>query len=55
MSLNDSMLAGQTVQIELITILLRFQMFRFMFVTDVEKIYRRILVHQNPRRYQLIV
>lgn len=54
-SLNDLMFTGPTVQSELFSILLRFRLPKFAFTTDIEKMYRQIVVHQDDQRYQLIV
>ncbi|XP_037931148.1 uncharacterized protein LOC119665960 [Teleopsis dalmanni] len=44
-SLNDLLHTGPTVQSELLSILLRFRLPRYVFTTDIEKMYRQILVH----------
>lgn len=54
-SLNDLMYAGPTIQSELFSILLRFRMPRFVFTTDIEKMYRQILVAPEDRQLQLII
>lgn len=54
-SLNDLLYTGPIVQSDLFSILIRFRLPRFVFTTDVEKMYRQILVHQDDRRYQLIL
>lgn len=43
-SLNDLMYTGPTVQSELFSILLRFRFPRFVFNTDVEKMYKEVLI-----------
>ncbi|XP_017475229.1 PREDICTED: uncharacterized protein LOC108365650 [Rhagoletis zephyria] len=55
MSLNDLMYTGPTVQSELFTILLRFRLPRFVFTTDVEKMYRQMLIQPDERKFQLII
>ncbi|XP_037942998.1 uncharacterized protein LOC119675852 [Teleopsis dalmanni] len=54
LSLNDILLTGPKIQSELFSILLRFRCPRFAFCTDIEKMYRQILIHPNDRKYQII-
>lgn len=49
------MFTGPTVQGELFSILLRFRMPRFVFTTDVEKMYRQVLIAPEDRKFQLII
>lgn len=55
LSLNDIMFSGPTVQSELFSILLRFRIRRFVLKTDVEKMFRQILVHPDDRNLLLIM
>ncbi|XP_073811772.1 uncharacterized protein [Musca autumnalis] len=54
-SLTDLTYTGPTVQSELFSILLRFRLPKFVFTTDIEKMYRQILLHPDDQRYQLII
>lgn len=54
-SLNDVMYSGPTIQSDLFSILLRFRLKKFVFVTDIEKMYRQILINSNDHQYQLII
>lgn len=54
LSLNEIMYTGPTVQGDLFGMLLRFRLPRFVFCTDIEKMYRQILVHPADRNMQLI-
>ncbi|XP_073841434.1 uncharacterized protein [Musca autumnalis] len=54
-SLNDLMYTGPTVQSELFSILLRFRLPKFVFTTDIEKMYKQILLHPDDQKYQLII
>ncbi|XP_037960644.1 uncharacterized protein LOC119689804 [Teleopsis dalmanni] len=54
-SLTDLLHIGPTVQSELLYILLRFRLPRYVFTTGIEKMYRQILVHPEDRQCQLIV
>lgn len=54
-SLNDILHTGPILQNNLFTILLRFRLPRFVFTTDIEKMYRQILIHPEDRQYQIIL
>lgn len=54
-SLNDLMYTGPVVQSELFSILIRFRLPKFVFTTDIEKMYRQILINPNDHQYQLIL
>ncbi|XP_075157157.1 uncharacterized protein LOC142230391 [Haematobia irritans] len=54
-SLNDILLTGPTVQGHIFGMLLRFRLPRFVFTTDIEKMYRQILVDERDRNLQLIL
>ncbi|XP_073821570.1 uncharacterized protein [Musca autumnalis] len=54
-SLNDILHSGPKVQGDLFGMLLRFRFPRFVFTTDIEKMYRQVLVDTRDRRYQLVV
>ncbi|XP_044583395.1 uncharacterized protein LOC123264232 [Cotesia glomerata] len=47
LSLNDILHTGPMLQTELIDVLLRFRFFKYVFVSDIEKMYRQIMVHPN--------
>lgn len=53
-SLNDILMVGPTVQQELISILLQFRTFKFVFTADFIKMYRQILVDPEQTRLQRI-
>ncbi|XP_073839096.1 uncharacterized protein [Musca autumnalis] len=53
-SLNDILHSGPKVQGDLFG-MLRFRLPRFVFTTDIEKMYRQVLVDTRDRRYQLVV
>lgn len=46
-SLNDILLVGPVVQSDLISILLKFRTFKYVFTADIEKMYRQILINDN--------
>lgn len=54
-SLNDLMYTGPTVQCDLFSILLRFRFPKFVFTTDVEKMYRQVVISPEDRQFQLII
>ncbi|XP_075150831.1 uncharacterized protein LOC142224938 [Haematobia irritans] len=54
-SLNDVLYTGPTLQNDLFAILLRFRLPRFVFTTDIEKMFRQILIHPRDRPYQIIL
>ncbi|XP_052561950.1 uncharacterized protein LOC120426986 [Culex pipiens pallens] len=54
-SLNDALLVGPVVQDELLDTVLRFRKFPIALVTDIEKMYRQVVVHPEDRPYQRIV
>ncbi|XP_075157775.1 uncharacterized protein LOC142231042 [Haematobia irritans] len=54
-SRNDILLTGPTVQGDIFGMLLRFRLPRFVFTTDIEKMYRQILVDERDRNLQLIL
>lgn len=53
-SLNDLLYTGNVPQADLLTILLRFRYKRFVFTTDISKMYRQINIHTEDQRYQYI-
>ncbi|XP_061719305.1 uncharacterized protein LOC133526629 [Cydia pomonella] len=54
-TLNDIQYVGPTIQDDLTAILLRFRQYRFVYTADVEKMYRRIVVHPDDRHLQQII
>ncbi|XP_075163022.1 uncharacterized protein LOC142235643 [Haematobia irritans] len=54
-SLNDVLHTGPTLQNDLFAILLRFRLPSFVFTTDIEKMFRQILIHPKDRPYQIIL
>lgn len=53
--INDFLLAGPKLQTDIAIVLTRWRNFRFVFTTDIVKMYRQILVHQDDRKWQSIV
>ncbi|XP_058817497.1 uncharacterized protein LOC131680803 [Topomyia yanbarensis] len=54
-SLNDLLMVGPLVQDDLLTIILRFRMPQFAIISDIEKMYRQILVCDNDQPLQRIL
>ncbi|XP_026686425.1 uncharacterized protein LOC103518980 isoform X2 [Diaphorina citri] len=54
LSLNETMKVGPTLQDDLLSILLRFRLYKIALIADVEKMYRQIWVHEDDRKYQKI-
>ncbi|XP_018367943.1 PREDICTED: uncharacterized protein LOC108764289 [Trachymyrmex cornetzi] len=54
-SLNDLLHTGEKLQTELFDILIWFRLFRYVFCTDVEKMFRQIKVHPDHWAFQRIL
>ncbi|XP_046803757.1 uncharacterized protein LOC124419190 [Lucilia cuprina] len=54
-SLNDVLHVGPTLQADLMTIILNWRLYKYVFNGDIEKMYRQILVHESDRSYQKIL
>ncbi|XP_065076956.1 uncharacterized protein LOC135700391 [Ochlerotatus camptorhynchus] len=54
-SLNDGLMVGPVVQDDLVSITLRFRIPRYVIVSDIEKMYRQILLFLLDRRYLKIL
>ncbi|XP_025266081.1 uncharacterized protein LOC112638468 [Camponotus floridanus] len=54
-SLNASLLTGANLLPALADVLLRWRWHRYVFVADIEKMYRQILIHQDDRDHQRIL
>ncbi len=54
-SLNDALMSGPTVQRELFDNLIAFRQHIIAFTADLEKMYRRVIVHPDDRKFQLIL
>ena len=55
LSLNDLLLPGPKLQLDLPLILTRWRFHRFVIVTDIVKMFRQIEVHADDRDYQRLV
>ncbi|XP_018402792.1 PREDICTED: uncharacterized protein LOC108779784 [Cyphomyrmex costatus] len=54
-SLNDALLVGPTIQDDLLSILIRFRMYRYVMTADVAKMYRQVLIDPNQTSLQRIL
>lgn len=54
-SLNDLLMVGPTIQEKLFFHLIRFRTYNYVITADIEKMYRQILMHEDDRRFQLIL
>ena len=54
-SLNDSLLVGPKIQDDLIPIIIRFCLHKYVLKADIEKMFRQVLVHPEDAIYQKIV
>lgn len=55
LSLNDALMVGPVVQQDLMSILMRFRTFRYVFTADIIKMYRQILVDASQTLLQRIL
>ncbi|XP_036340730.1 uncharacterized protein LOC118750102, partial [Rhagoletis pomonella] len=51
-SLNDVLHPGSILQADLTILILRWRLFKYVFNSDIEKMYRQILVNNKQRKYQ---
>jgi hypothetical protein len=54
-SLNEQLLVGPTVQEDIFSILIRWRMFKIGFTSDIEKMYRQIIMDPNDAKFQRIL
>ncbi len=54
-SLNDVMLIGPKLQKDIVDIILKWRMWRYVMSADVEKMYRQIKVREEDQEYQYIL
>ncbi|XP_024889572.1 uncharacterized protein LOC112465975 [Temnothorax curvispinosus] len=54
-SLNHHLLIGANLLPALVDVLTRWRWHRYAFITDIEKMYRQILIHPDDRTYQCIL
>ena len=54
-SINDNLLVGPILQDDLFSHLIRFRLFIYVIIADIEKMYRQFLVRKEDRKYQKIL
>jgi len=54
-SFNETLLAGPTIQDNLISHLIRFRVYKYVITADIEKMFRQIWLHEDDRRYQRLL
>ncbi|XP_076295214.1 uncharacterized protein LOC143216229 [Lasioglossum baleicum] len=54
-SLNDILLTGPKLQLDITHILLAWRIHKYVLVADIEKMFRQILIHPQDRKYQCIL
>ncbi|XP_067214144.1 uncharacterized protein [Linepithema humile] len=54
-SLNDLLYTGKKLQIDVLDVLIWFRQFRYVFFSDIEKMYRQINVHEEDQKFQRIL
>ncbi|XP_071580298.1 uncharacterized protein, partial [Temnothorax nylanderi] len=54
-SLNDFLMAGPNLQQDIAAIILRWRLFRYVYMADIAKMFRQILVHRDDADYQRIL
>ncbi|XP_059220581.1 uncharacterized protein LOC131995699 [Stomoxys calcitrans] len=54
-SLNDVLLTGPTLQTDLISTVLNWRRYKYVFSGDIQKMYRQILVHPKDRPFQRVL
>lgn len=55
LSLNDTLMIGPVIQPDAVDKITRFRMHKYVFVCDVEKMYRQIKMHSDDWKYQRFV
>ena len=54
-SLNDLLLSGPSLQTNIVDILTKWRMLKYVYSADIQKIYRQINVHPDHRKFQRIL
>lgn len=50
-SLNEVLMTGPTVQDKFISHIIRFRKYKYVITADIEKMYRRVLVREQDRKF----
>ncbi|XP_017491315.1 PREDICTED: uncharacterized protein LOC108379473 [Rhagoletis zephyria] len=54
-SLNELLLVGPAIQTDLLSTVLRFRYYTYVFTADISKMYRQVSLHPNDRRFHYIL
>ncbi|XP_058816003.1 uncharacterized protein LOC131679313 [Topomyia yanbarensis] len=54
-SLNDLLMIGPAVQDSLLNIVMRFRIHRYVFSSDISKMYRQISIHDDDKKFHRII
>lgn len=54
-SFNEQCAIGRATQTDLMSLLIKFRIFKFVFTADVEKMYKQIMMHEDQRDLQRFV
>lgn len=54
-SLNDVLYTGPTLQTDLISTILNWRKYKYVYCGDIQKMYRQIKIHPDDRKYQRIL
>lgn len=54
-TLNDLLLTGPKLQQDLLAILLRWRLFKFVYTSDIAKMFRQILIHPDEVDFQRVL
>ncbi|XP_043471747.1 uncharacterized protein LOC122504630 [Leptopilina heterotoma] len=54
-SLNETLMVGPTIQDDLFCLLIRFRLYKFVLLGDIEKMYRQFLIREEDRKYQKVL
>ncbi|XP_065356330.1 uncharacterized protein LOC135950724 [Calliphora vicina] len=54
-SLNDVLYTGPILQADLMSVILNWRIYKYVFSGDIQKMYRQILVHPDDRKFQRII
>lgn len=54
-SLNDTMKKGPNLQKDLLTLILKWRQYEFVYTADIEKMFRQIFIHEEDQSFQKIV
>lgn len=54
-TLNDTLFVGPKLQGEIVNILIKFHLYKYVFTADIKQMYRQIWIKNSHRDYQRIL